>query len=913
MGGKQVSARLGRLFSKLWRYRTDEDLRAELQSHREMAEEDEVGAGAPAQEARRHTRLALGSAQAVVESVRDQELATLLESCWRDFKLGLRGLRKSPVFCITAILTLGIGIGANTAVFTVLYGLLLRSLPVAAPQELVRIGIVNEADPHPPTSLPYRILEQFRQRQQSFVDLSAWTNARVTMKDLEGTIRMHDAELVTGNAFELLGMRAHVGRLIRPSDDVPGGPAEGWPVVLSYGFWRDRYAGDPQIVGRTIPLAGVSWWESKGPGVVTVVGVTPPDFQGIRQGNDPDLFMPMRYMNGPDSPITAMFCVALGRLKPGVPIDESRAEIAIHDKQLLRDFSPSELMNHPDFARIRIKAESARTGLPTFYSRTYSTPLYLAQGLVAAVLLLCCVNVGGLMMSKAYERQREFAVRTAIGAARWRLVRQHLTESFVIALAGAALGTVIAWKGCPLLLEFFRHPNWGHWLVVEPDRTVLFATAASAVLTTILFGILPAWQAGRAKPGVLLNARTEGGRRRTAGRPFVPVQVSLSLVLVVMAGLLSQSLSRIRSEDPGFDVDHVTIQTPPFNMLSLRGDQKLDVYQKMVDRLNQSPDIQSAAVTWYTPMTSFQSTGLFQALGDAPGGEEGVTLAYNHVGAGYFQTMKTEILAGREFEKSERRRDVCIVNEAAAARLFPREQALERFIRNVNPEGAEGDARSGYVREPVMCRVIGLAEDAKFANLRDMPPPTIYFPVTPEAAQGNLVFLMSSGNKEQAVAAYREAIQDIAPSIPIVLFATLREQMDAALGSERVIATLSALFGGLALFLSAIGLYGLLASGVAQRTSEIGVRVALGARRLSILRMILWDALLLIGAGMLLGLMGLFFAIRHVRHMLYEVAAFDPAILAATAGALVIVGLAAGLAPALRAASIQPVVALRSE
>jgi predicted permease len=834
----------------------------------------------------------------------EQESIIMLESWRRDFVLGLRGLRKRPVFCLTAVLTLAIGIGANTAVFSILYGLLLRSLPVTAPQQLVRIGMVSAADPRPTPFVPYRLLLQLRRQQRSFVDVSAWRNTSVTVADRDGTFRRHTAGLVSGNGFELFGLRPHIGRLIASTDDVRGGPREGWPVVLSHGFWKDRYAGDPRVIGQTLTIANT---------IVTIVGVTPPSFQGVWPGFEPELYLPFRYLpvtSGVDAddleaPGVNTWTAAIARLKPGVAASEAASEIAVYQQRLVQEFSPPQLQRAPQFETTRLILESARTGLPTFFGRTYSGPLYLMQGLVAAVLLLCCVNVSGLMMSKIHERQHEFALRTAIGAGRARLVRQYLTESFVIALAGAALGAAGAWYGSGLLLQFFRDPNMTIGMSVQPDASVFAVTALSAVLTTLFFGMLPAWRAGRADPGVLLKSRT-AVQRQTGGRVFVVLQVSLSLVLVALATLLSQSLIRLRGEQTGFDMNRVTIQTPPFNQLPQKGEARVEFYQRMVDRIEQAPGMQSAAVTWYTPMTGSQATARFQALAEGPGSAEDVTMAYNDVGPGYFRTMGTMILDGREFERRERDRSVCVLNQAAASYLFPREAAVGRYVRSMDKK---------EFADTVSCRVIGVAADAKFGSLREPPPRTIYFPVSADtvARAVNLVFLLNAPTKAQAMAGYRDALRELAPSVPLVLFATLREQMDASLGSQRAVTLLSTFFGVVALFLSAIGLYGMLSSSVTQRTGEIGVRVALGASRGTVLRMILADGLRLVGLGLLLGAGVLFFAVRSVSHMLYGVSAFDPLTLAAAAAMLTGVALVAGLLPALRAASVDPMQAMRDE
>jgi predicted permease len=680
-------------------------------------------------------------------------------------------------------------------------------------------------------------------------------------------------------------------------------------VVLSDGFWKDGFAGDPRVLGTSVEISGT---------FLTIVGVTPPSFHGLAPGVEPRLYLPLQFLtvlqgrddlNSPE-PTRIVWCAAIGRLRPGVSHAAADVEIAASETRLLREFIPPDVLRNPRFSSARLKVDSARTGMPSFFGMMYSAPLFLMQGLVAVVLVLCCVNISGLMMAKLHERQHEFAVRTAIGAGRLRLMRQYLAESFVIALAGAALGAALAWYGTSWLLPFFRHPNMGTGLLLQPDRTVFVVTSALAVVTTLSFGMWPAWRAGASDPGTLLKSRT-GAQRRTGGRGFVAVQVALSLVLVVSATVLSRSLGRLRGEPTGFDLDHVTIQTPPMQLMPQKGTAKLDLYQRMVDLIAEKPGVRSAAVTWFTPMTGSLATGKFQAVTDAAAAED-VTLAYNAVGPGYFRTMETAILAGREFEKGERSRDVCVVNQAAADLLFPGQEALGRYVRTTTGLATTrgGDLPVG---QAAACRVVGVAQNAKFANLREPPPRTIYYPVTADVVDGNLVFLLNGPTKPGVSAAYREALREIAPTVPLVLFATLREQMDASLGSQRAITVLSTFFAGVALLLSAIGLYGMLSSSVTQRTGEIGIRAALGASRGVILRMVFGDALRAVALGVGLGTVALLFARRPIHHLLYGAEVFDLTTLAATAALLAVVVFTASLWPARRAASVDPIRAIRMD
>ena len=752
--------------------------------------------------------------------------------------------------------------------------------------------------------VPFRMWDGLRKELSSFRDLSAWRLTQVPLEDQDGSLRGYLAALVTGNTFQVVTMQPYEGRLLAPFDDVRGGPVQGWPVVLSYGFWSDHYGKDPSVIGRQIRIGGVP---------VTVVGVTPPAFQGLWPGIEIKLYLPMQFANvlaGRDvlnRPDTYFECSTLGRLKPSVSASVANAEAAHLPKAWLTPFIPVPLQHLPFFEKAYLQVDSARSGFPSHVMQTYGKPLFLMQGLVGVVLLLCCVNVGGLMMAKVYARQREFAIRTALGVGVGRLVRQYLTESFILALAGSLLGAVLAWRGTAALLHFFRDPMMGEAMEVPPDQSFLFVTGFLAVLTTLLFGILPAWRAGHADPGTLLKSRTSFGHRKSiAGRAFVPVQVALSLVLVTLASLLTQSVIQLRSERTGFDTDHVTIQTSPLSLLKVKGEEKLNLYQQMVDRLTERPEVRGAAATSQTPLTGVEITSRFQAMSEGSTPPEDAHMAFNDVGPGYFETMRTRLIAGREFAKTERSLNVCIVNQAAAHFLFPQQEALGGYVRALD----EREFPSATA-----CRIIGIAEDAKFSNVRRGPPRTIYFPLSRERIDrlGNLVFLINAGTKSAAISAFRKALAECAPTVPTVLFVTLREQMDAALGSQELITLLSSVFGFLALLLSALGLYGLLSASVAQRRSEMGLRIALGASRGQVIGIILREVFRLLGWGLLLDTFLLWFALRFIAGILYGVSAWEPLRLIAVVAVLTGVAVGAALIPAFRAATVDPGEALRAQ
>ncbi len=888
-------------------FRSDSDIEDELSRHFEMEVEERVATGEHLSEARRHARLALGDTKVVIERVRDGEWMTAIEGWGRDIAFGVRNLRKAPVFFFTAVITLALGMGASAAVFSFLYGLVLRPLSTNQPAQLVQLGLTSNADAgyFRNSFVTFRMLEDLRKELTSYEDISGWNVYDLPIENGDGSLRRVDAGLVTGNAFNVVPMRPYLGRLIAPFDDVPSGGSHGWPVVLSYGFWTDRLGRDPQVIGKRLKISGAP---------ATVVGVTPPEFNGLWPGQALKLYLPAQFAtvvvrdNVLNDPNHLYFMLAIGRLKRGVSIGSAGAELARLKNHLMSDYVPVRHLHDPIFEGVDTRVSSVRSGVPNYITRTYTKPLYLLQGLAGLVLLLCCTNVGGLMLTRVYSRQREFAVRTALGAPVWRIVRQYLSEAFLIAAAGSILGAILARYGSSFFLPFFRDPMMGEPMQVGPNRAVFFAAAGLAVLTTFFFGLLPAWRAGHADPGKLLKSRsTMGGKRSIAGRTFVPIQAAISLALVALASLLSQSVLTLRSEQTGFDTDHVTIQSSPFYLLKTNGEAKLNLYQRTIDWLDKMPGVRSASVASRTPLTGESVNSSFQALGEGAKSTGIVSLAFNDVGPSYFQTMRVRLLSGRDFSVRERSLKVCILNEAAASLLFKKGNAIEQYVRAWDSKQFPANTA---------CRVIGIASDAKFSDVRQGPPPTVYFPVSLErfdAHIGSLVFLINSDNKRSAAEGFRRALADVAPTVPLVLFVTLREQMDAALGSQELLTLLSSFFGLVSLLLSALGLYGLLSSSVAQRTAEIGLRVAIGGDRRTILNMILREAMGMLGWGVLGGAVVLFVLSRFVGAMLHGVSAFDPITLGAVTLVLTATTVLAALIPAWRASRVDPMLALRAE
>ncbi len=829
-----------------------------------------------------------------------------MSSILQDLRFALHQLRRSPGFALTAILTLAIGIGANAAIFTLIDDAMLRSLPVQRPGELVTVGfkIPKMNQIAPVQSLAG--LDQLRRQLKSVEGLSGWSNDMFSVADEQGTLRSINCDAVSGDAFAMLGVQPYLGRLLNPSDDVPGGPVGGWPVVLGFGFWQANYHGDPAILGKHITVSGH---------VATVVGVLPPDYQGIFIGMGEKVVLPMHFLSAkaptPEldvyrNPENSQVMV-LGRLRPGATVSRLNAELATIPPSEVRTLLPTQWRTIPDFANAAVAAESESRGFG-WIGREYKQPLLILEGIVALVLLLCCVNLAGVQFARVQARQHEFAVRAAIGAGRLRILRQCLTESLLLAAAGSLVAGALAWASTGALAAYLTPPGAAEPTLLRPDPRVFLLTTLLAVLTTLLFGLAPAWMAGRTAPATLL--KTGGSNRRSnllRQRVFVPAQFALALVLVFGAGLFAQTLVRLRSNHAGFDPRHLTMVTAQFQELKGSPDQITALYSRMIEALRASPGVEAAAYTWVTPLSGFAPEIIVHALA---GNHEDHPIKFNEVGEGYFHTMGTALLAGREFTPDEHSRTVCVVNQSAARLLFAGgTQALDGMLKAANGRGPKLDAT---------CRVVGIVEDARYSSLREPAPPTLYFPLGPQAMAiggytNNMVFMIRSQSVAEATTAYRAALARYAPQTGYMAFLPLSDQVDQSLGSERLIATLSTAFAAIALLLSAIGLFGSLALRVHQRTPEFGIRLAVGATRENLLTMVLREAMVMVAAGAAAGIVLAAAGSTLIRRFLYGASRSDIGVAAASLTALLVVALVAALLPARRAASIDPMQALRSE
>jgi predicted permease len=722
-----------------------------------------------------------------------------------------------------------------------------------------------------------------------------------------------EGQLVSGRYFSTLGVRAVAGRTIGVEDDrIPNAH----PVaMLSYGYWKRRFSLDPSILDKTISLCGTPF---------TVIGVTPPEFFGVEVGVAPDIFVPVMMQpavmpaseNLLERPIIyAAWLRVLGRLRPNVPVQQAAAEMAVLFDQIEwpRDKSGFRIDKFGNRIDERLVLTPASRGL-TDLRRQFSQPLFILMAVVGVVLLIACANTANLLMARAAARRPEFAMRVALGAGRWRLMRQLLVESVLLAFLGGVCGLLLANWATQLLVKFISSGQTAVTLVLEPDLRILGFAAAVSLLTGILFGMAPAIRATRIDPAPAL--KSQGGRLTgrgslRPGRVLAVFQVALSLLLLIGAGLFVRSLQKLNSQDAGFPRESVLVvrvEPKGSDQRNIPGTStRLDrIYKELIQRVESVPGVRSASMAHFTPTNRI---GFFSPF-KFPTGEE-IRVPSLMVYPNYFATLGIPIVAGRDFNGADLAENsplVAVVNETFARRVFPGENVVGKHYVT---RGRRGDS--------LTCEIIGVVKDSRYANLRGETPPVIYQPfLQTNTGRGQMVLhARVSGNPGGLLPRIREEVQRVDKDLPMFEVNTLAAEMDAALVRERLIATLSSFFGVLALLLAGVGLYGLLAFGVVQRTGEMGVRMALGARPWDVLWMVLREALSLVLIGVGLGVPAAHAAARlaanQISGLLFGLNAGDPVTIAAATGVLAAVAGVAAYLPARRASRVDPMVALRNE
>jgi macrolide transport system ATP-binding/permease protein len=913
--------------------RHEHDATDELQFHLEKEIEKNMAAGMSAAEARRRALIAFGGIQQTRESIREVHRSRFLESFLQDSRYAWRMLRKSPAFTMIAVVTLALGIGANTAIFSLIDAVAFRSLPIPDPQGLVVFqwqahhrpethGYWTWGDCRDNTqkgtgcSLPLPFFKDVHAQSDVFSHLSASSGSQLLDLSGNGPARIIRGEFVSGDYFPTLGIHSHVGRLLAESDDAPESPAV---AVLNYEFWQSAFGGSPSAIGKVIRLNGVSF---------TIIGVTEPAFDALTLANKYDLWIPLTargvlipHWSSKNEQIDNWNLIILGRVKPGVPLTQAQAAVSLMFRnEMIAGGKPIFKAEHEPAIKlasaVETFAESQQKALQ---------PFYVMMMCVGLVLLIACANVSGLLLARSTARQREIAVRLALGARRVRLVRQLLTESLMLSAMGGTLGLLLAVWGARLLMVLvsagsLNPPGFGPQL----DWRVLLFTAGVSILTGVMFGLAPALRGSdigltsslKAGDGGISAGQHSRSRRFSLGGSLVAVQMALAIVVLVTAGLLVRTLNNLKHVNPGFETQNVLIFSVDPRLAGYKGPQIDNLYRNLQEKFSSLPGVSSATYTWLPLLSGALSTTSFHKPGMPPDSKDQVDADELPVGPNFFTTLHIPLPSGRDFTPADFA--AAAANSGDKPGLIPTPAIVNQaFVRsyfpNTNPLGLRfADGEPGEPGEPksVGYQIVGVAADAKYNSLRREVNPTFYEPIT----GGDAFFeLRTATDPTSMVSAVRNIVNHESEDLALYRVSTQTQAIDRQLSNERITAQLSTFFGLLALVLACLGLYGLLSYEVTRRTREIGIRMAVGAQSHNVVGLVLTKAVGLIVAGAIAGIAVAVGVTRFLTTFLYGVKAGDPITLLAVAALLALVALAACYIPARRATKVDPLVALRYE
>jgi predicted permease len=828
-----------------------------------------------------------------------------------DLLFALRSLRRAPAFFCLAVATLGLGIAANTAIFSLFYQVLLRSLPVQQPEQLV---VFHSDPPNLPgrasndsneTVFSYALYLQMRD-SRSLQGLVARSSAPVQMM-IDGVAERGHAEIVSGNFFDVLGIRPRIGRLMGPSDDSVRG---GNPVaVLSHEFWTRRFGGSSSVLNRTILLNGQPF---------TVVGVAPEGFRGVLAGNSPELFVPisMRAALNPDwdryDRPNWQWVTMIGRLAPGVTRERALAELQPRFTTVMRaHIEQLNIRNQTSRQRLlakRIELRPAAGGLNSL-EQAWRQPLFVLLAMVLLLLVIGCTNLVNLLMGRALNRAREISIRLALGAGRARVLRLLLTESALLGLVGTLCGLLLTPVLTHGIIRLLPTGELGGWLAGEINLPILGFSMILMLIATLLFGLLPALQATRKQVSPLgERTQTSGGHVHSRSRKIlVAGQIALSLVLLCTAGLFGRSLANLMQHKPGFRADHLLSFTIDAGLGGYKGDRGLDLYRELSRRLAAQPGVESVSLADAGPLSHSESMSNVSAEGYTPKNDDEMDCDSNDIGPGFFHTIGTALLEGREFDQRDApgAPKVAIVNRAFVKRFFGNRGAVGRKMEI----GAGG---------PLDIEIVGVAADLNNLSIRKASKPTFYIPfeqaTQPKPPIHRATFFVRSNIAFDALSgSIRAAMAKLDATLPVFALQPMQVNIDESIYTDRLIAALSTAFGLLALLLTAVGLYGVIAYLVSRRTAEIGIRMVLGASPRAVLSMILGEVALLLAIGGAAGVLGAIAAGRAIASQLFAMPGIDPLVLMAAVVVLSSVALGAACVPAIRAARIQPLEALRHD
>jgi putative ABC transport system permease protein len=876
--------------------RLTREIERELEFHVAERADELRAAGMSAAAAKHEARRRLGHYTLQKERTRDMDVLAWLDTVRGDVRYGVRSLIASPGFSLVAIVSLALGIGANTAIFGLIDAVLLKSLPVQRPEELVQLELRDGN-----VTWPNPLWEQVRDRQQVFSGAAAYSEQQFDLSQ-GGEARPVLGSYVAGDFFRMLGVRPELGRLFTADDDRRGCPAV---TVLGASFWSSEFGGGADVVGRTVMLNGRPF---------EIIGVADPAFHGVNVGRQIQLYVPIcaeAIIAGPRSGLdqrSRWYLQVLARPRSGVTLAEVNTHLASIAPASYEATLPEQYPPHhaEEYLKGTIAAAPAASGTSELRTQ-YSRALLVLMALVGIVLLIACANVANLLLARAAARQREIAVRLAIGAGRVRILRQLLTESLLLAGISALLGVAIAVWCSRALIALLSTSRNEVFLDLPLDLRLLGFTLATATIAALIFGLAPAWRSGREDPQNALRAGARGvvagAARFSARKALVVAQIALSLAMVVAAGLLLGTFRTLWTASPGFERENVMLVNVDLPDEIDVLERQRAVYDPLLDQIRALPAVQSAALVQMTPVGRARWNDLVFVDGHAAAAEPDRLSNMNQVGDGYFTTLGTRILQGREFTKSDvpGGPGVAVVNEEFARYFFGTPSVVGRTFRM----GSESEA-------PL--QIVGVVENTKYQSLREEPQRIAYLAWNQAEERAFLLhFAVRIRGDERAV---RGAIVDAAERLEPTLalhFTMLERQVSDSLARERMLATLSAFFGGLALLLAMIGLYGIMAYNVTRRRNEIGLRIALGSARGRVLRMILGEAGWLIGAGLVLGTACAWAGTRLVESFLYGVAPHDARTLLGSAVLLGVIGVTACAVPAWRASRVEPMAALRDE
>jgi predicted permease len=875
------------MFLKARQFRADLD--EELRLHLAMKKDDLRDAGMPENDAGYAAQIKLGKVILLREKSEDAWGWTAVEAWLQDLRYAFRILRRSPVFTAIAILILSLGIGANTAIFSVINAVMLRSMPVQDPARLVEFARFTAE--HERSHFSFPLYRFFLEHSHSFNGMLAQFSPTEQKIDLGGEPETVETQMVSGSYYGVLGVRAALGHTFTPDyDRVPGTSPF---AVISYRYWQRRFALDPAAIGKTFKLNHT---------VFTVVGVTPKEFFGITPGHDPEVTFPVSmvaqvrgnsWLADPD----VNWLSVIGRLNTGVSLKQAEAEARLlyQDRNRADARREKDLRGKKAILGQELSLEPAGAGLDSLRVM-FSEPLLVVMGIAGLVLLLACVNLSSLLVGRALARSREISVRVAAGAGRGRIIRQFLAESFALAFIGGLMGIALSQLFCRLLV--FLMSNGGElFLPVEPDLRVLAFTGIISLGTSIVVGLAPAVFGARLNisPGLKELRST---RRKGLARALIISQIAISLLLLVGAGLFVRTLLNLRNLDAGFRRDGVLVFAIDSDKAGYKGERLRNLQTTVLDRLDTVPGVNSASICLVLVLSGGRIDGTVNVEGYTYRPDENNQANFNTIGPNFFQAMGTPILAGREFNKRDGLSfpKVAVVNDAFARHYFGDKSPLGKHVNNT--------------------LIVGVVKDAKYQELREDSPRTVYFPasqdISPQSWATYLV-RVNSGDPLRLASAVRQVIHQIDPVLQVADPTTLAEVVDKSILKERMLAMLSGSFGLIALMLTCLGIFGVMASYVARRTNEFGIRLALGAQRGDVLKTVLFEVAMMLAAGVAIGLLASVFVTGVARSLLFELKPTDPLAFAIAAILLVAAALVAGYLPARRAALVDPVDALRSE